>query len=202
LNHSNTSESTRREIGCFAAGATTVAASQKSSGKSANSDGEVALISSSDICRSRARSARPRCGGLRRAGRFFVCFTLTTITLPSRNDSSIHHAAALGSIGIHHGEQQCPVPCRRRRHGALRSRDGNPRAPVWHYRRSAWRTRNRTRAFWVFPSQTLSTDPCAGVVRRHHVSDSVIQDERQNSDIRAEIPTGRESVAMQMAPSA
>jgi integron integrase len=29
--------------------------------------------------------------------------------------------------------------------------------------------------FWVFPSHTLSTDPRAGVVRRHHVSDSVIQ---------------------------
>ena len=29
--------------------------------------------------------------------------------------------------------------------------------------------------FWVFPSETLSTDPRAGVVRRHHVSDSVIQ---------------------------
>jgi integron integrase len=29
--------------------------------------------------------------------------------------------------------------------------------------------------FWVFPSQTLSTDPRAGVVRRHHVHDSVIQ---------------------------
>ena len=29
--------------------------------------------------------------------------------------------------------------------------------------------------FWVFPSQTLSTDPRAGVVRRHHLSDSVIQ---------------------------
>ena len=29
--------------------------------------------------------------------------------------------------------------------------------------------------FWVFPSQTLSTDPRAGIVRRHHVSDSVIQ---------------------------
>jgi integron integrase len=29
--------------------------------------------------------------------------------------------------------------------------------------------------FWVFPSQTLSVDPRAGVVRRHHVSDSVIQ---------------------------
>lgn len=29
--------------------------------------------------------------------------------------------------------------------------------------------------FWVFPSPTLSTDPRAGVVRRHHISDSVIQ---------------------------
>ncbi len=29
--------------------------------------------------------------------------------------------------------------------------------------------------FWVFPSRTLSTDPRAGVVRRHHISDSVVQ---------------------------
>ncbi len=29
--------------------------------------------------------------------------------------------------------------------------------------------------FWVFPSRTLSTDPRAGIVRRHHMSDSVIQ---------------------------
>jgi integrase len=29
--------------------------------------------------------------------------------------------------------------------------------------------------FWVFPSQTLSVDPRASVVRRHHISDSVIQ---------------------------
>jgi integron integrase len=29
--------------------------------------------------------------------------------------------------------------------------------------------------FWVFPSHNLSTDPRAGVVRRHHLSDSVIQ---------------------------
>ena len=29
--------------------------------------------------------------------------------------------------------------------------------------------------FWVFPSQTLSVDPRAGIVRRHHISDSVIQ---------------------------
>ena len=29
--------------------------------------------------------------------------------------------------------------------------------------------------FWVFPSRTLSTDPRTGVVRRHHMHDSVIQ---------------------------
>jgi integron integrase len=29
--------------------------------------------------------------------------------------------------------------------------------------------------FWVFPSQTLSTDPRAGIVRRHHISESVVQ---------------------------
>jgi integron integrase len=29
--------------------------------------------------------------------------------------------------------------------------------------------------FWVFPSHTLSTDPRAGIVRRHHISDSAIQ---------------------------
>jgi site-specific recombinase XerD len=30
--------------------------------------------------------------------------------------------------------------------------------------------------FWVFPSRTLSTDPRAGIVRRHHLSDSLIQE--------------------------
>jgi integron integrase len=29
--------------------------------------------------------------------------------------------------------------------------------------------------FWVFPSRTLSTDPTAGVVRRHHLHESVLQ---------------------------
>jgi len=29
--------------------------------------------------------------------------------------------------------------------------------------------------FWVFPSHTLSTDPRTGIVRRHHISDSVVQ---------------------------
>lgn len=29
--------------------------------------------------------------------------------------------------------------------------------------------------FWVFPSGTLSTDPRAGVVRRHHIHESVVQ---------------------------
>ena len=30
--------------------------------------------------------------------------------------------------------------------------------------------------YWVFPSRTLSTDPRAGIVRRHHMSDSVVQE--------------------------
>lgn len=29
--------------------------------------------------------------------------------------------------------------------------------------------------FWVFPSRSLSTDPRAGVVRRHHLDESVVQ---------------------------
>jgi integrase len=29
--------------------------------------------------------------------------------------------------------------------------------------------------FWVLPSQTLSTDPRAGIVPRHHLSDAVVQ---------------------------
>ena len=29
--------------------------------------------------------------------------------------------------------------------------------------------------FWVFPSRTLSTDPRVGLVRRHHLSESVVQ---------------------------
>jgi integrase len=41
--------------------------------------------------------------------------------------------------------------------------------------------------FWVFPSQTLSIDPRAGVVRRHHVSDSVIQKAVKAAAARARI---------------
>lgn len=41
--------------------------------------------------------------------------------------------------------------------------------------------------FWVLPSHTLSTDPRAGVVRRHHLSDSVIQKAVKAAAVRAEI---------------
>jgi len=41
--------------------------------------------------------------------------------------------------------------------------------------------------FWVFPSQTLSTDPRAGVVRRHHISDSVIQKAVKTAAVDAKI---------------
>jgi integrase len=41
--------------------------------------------------------------------------------------------------------------------------------------------------FWVFPSRTLSTDPRAGIVRRHHLSDSVIQKAVKAAAVRAHI---------------
>jgi integron integrase len=41
--------------------------------------------------------------------------------------------------------------------------------------------------FWVFPSHTLSTDPRAGIVRRHHISDSVIQKAVKSAAVRANI---------------
>ena len=41
--------------------------------------------------------------------------------------------------------------------------------------------------FWVFPSHTLSTDPHAGLVRRHHISDSVIQKVVKAAAVRAKI---------------
>lgn len=41
--------------------------------------------------------------------------------------------------------------------------------------------------FWVFPSQTLSIDPRAGVVRRHHLSESVLQKAAKAAAVRARI---------------
>jgi integron integrase len=41
--------------------------------------------------------------------------------------------------------------------------------------------------FWVFPSHTLSTDPRAGIVRRHHLSDSVIQKAVKAAAVRANL---------------
>ena len=41
--------------------------------------------------------------------------------------------------------------------------------------------------FWTFPSHTLSTDPRAGVVRRHHLSDSVIQKAVKAAALKAKI---------------
>ncbi len=41
--------------------------------------------------------------------------------------------------------------------------------------------------FWVFPSHTLSTDPRAGVVRRHHLSESVIQKAVNAAAVEAKI---------------
>lgn len=41
--------------------------------------------------------------------------------------------------------------------------------------------------FWVFPSRTLSTDPRAGIVRRHHMSDSVVQKAVKAAALKARI---------------
>jgi hypothetical protein len=59
-----------------------------------------------------------------------------------------------------------------------RQRCGSEMAGVWMPDALARKYPNAGRElgwFWVFPSRTLSTDPRAGVVRRHHLSDSVIQ---------------------------
>jgi integron integrase len=41
--------------------------------------------------------------------------------------------------------------------------------------------------FWVFPSHTLSTDPRTGIVRRHHVHESVVQKAVKEAAARAKI---------------
>jgi integron integrase len=41
--------------------------------------------------------------------------------------------------------------------------------------------------FWVFPSHTLATDPRAGIIRRHHISDSVIPKAVKTAARRAQI---------------
>lgn len=41
--------------------------------------------------------------------------------------------------------------------------------------------------YWIFPSRSLSTDPRTGVVRRHHVSDSVVQKAVRAAAARANV---------------
>jgi integrase len=41
--------------------------------------------------------------------------------------------------------------------------------------------------FWVFPSHTLSTDPSAGIVRRHDIHVSVIQKAVKSAAVKASI---------------
>ena len=100
MNQSRTSVSTRSEIGCFAVGSTTVASAQKSSGRSASSGGEVARISRSVTRRSRVRSARPRSATSRRVRDLFVRLAFTTVALPGRDDSTVHHASGLDAVRI------------------------------------------------------------------------------------------------------
>ena len=58
-------------------------------------------------------------------------------------------------------------------------RDGDALARLHRASELAW--------FWVFPSRTLSTDPRVGVVRRHHMSDSVIQKAVKDASQKARI---------------
>lgn len=41
---------------------------------------------------------------------------------------------------------------------------------------------------WVFPSAQLSTDPKAGLVRRHHLNESGLQRAIKRAGVRAELP--------------
>jgi integron integrase len=41
--------------------------------------------------------------------------------------------------------------------------------------------------FWVFPSHTLSIDPRAGIVRRHHMNESVVQKAVKAAALKANI---------------
>lgn len=104
MNHSNTSASIRNEIGCLTGGWTTVAWSQKSPGRSANSAGDVSRISRSLVRRRRPRSARPRGTWLLRPDGSLVRFTLTAATHSGRNDPSDDSVADPSPVGIHHGE--------------------------------------------------------------------------------------------------
>jgi len=54
--------------------------------------------------------------------------------------------------------------------------------------------------FWVFPSRTVSTDPRAGIVRRHHISDSVVQKAVKEAAKKARINDGRAARKMIHSP--
>ena len=55
------------------------------------------------------------------------------------------------------------------------------------WRRKGTTAHRRFGWFWVFPSRTLSIDPRAGIVRRHHISDSVVQKAVKEAARRAHI---------------
>jgi hypothetical protein len=102
--NSNTSESTRSEIGTFAAGITGTASSQKSCGRSRSSSGEDRLMSASDVRRSLASFARPCVGTALRREDFAIGLALMATTHSGRNDSS-NDLAILSPIGIDHRER-------------------------------------------------------------------------------------------------
>lgn len=111
--NSRTSESTRNEIGIFAAGKTGTASSQKSGGSSRSSSGEDRRISASVMRRSCARFARPGLGLELGWENFAVRLTLTMIAHSGRNDSS-DDFASLSPVGIDHCERDAIGQCRGR----------------------------------------------------------------------------------------
>ena len=102
--NSSTSESTRSEIGIFAAGRTGTASTQKSAGSSRSSSGDDRRISASVIRRSWAKFARPRLGLELGREDFAVRLTLTTIAHSGRNDST-DDIASLSPVGEDHSER-------------------------------------------------------------------------------------------------
>ena len=102
--NSSTSESTRSEIGIFAAGNTGTASSQKSFGRSCNSSGDDREISASVNRRNLASFARPWLGTALRWEDFTIGLALTAATHSGRNDST-YDLASLNPIGVDNGKR-------------------------------------------------------------------------------------------------
>ena len=92
-------------MGFLGSGWTTTASSQKSSGRSASSGGEVLSIVRSVARRRRLRSARPRTGRSLLLEGPEVRRALTSVAHAGRDDATNDHAS-LGPIRVDHGERK------------------------------------------------------------------------------------------------